>query len=221
MRPARKRPAKKRPSKPVAAGEDRERRARGDDVVQAVLEATLNVLAERGYAALRIDDVAARAKVNKTTIYRRWPTKNELVAAAVLGGPEVSDIPDTGALDSDLREFLRLAAAELEHDLGRAMLNLIVVERTHPDLAEVAPVVDRYLRGLPRVMFERAAARGELAPSTDIDVALGTLLGSMYTRLVIEQQPVDERFSEQLARLLTRGVVRAAPPAPKRRARAG
>lgn len=199
----------------------RERRARGDDVVRAVLEATLSVLAERGYAALRIEDVAARAEVNKTTIYRRWPAKNELVAAAVVSaGPAVSDVPDTGALESDLREFLRLAAAELQQDLGRGMLNLVGVERTHPDVAEIAPSVDRYLRALPRVMFERAAARGEIAPGTDIDVALGALLGSLHTRLVIDQHPLDEHFIEQLTQLLTRGVTGAAPAAAKRRSRA-
>ncbi|MCZ7680279.1 MAG: TetR/AcrR family transcriptional regulator [Sandaracinaceae bacterium] len=188
------------------------RRARGEDVVQAVLEATLSVLAEHGFAALRIEDVAARAKVNKTTIYRRWPAKNQLVAAAVSAGPAVSALPDTGALESDVREFLRLAATELPRDLGRSMLNLLVAERSHPEVADIVHFVDRTVRTLPRLMFERAVARGEMAPGTDIDVALGALIGSLYTRVVMEEQPLDERYIEQLTQLLMRGVA-LAPPA--------
>lgn len=206
-----------RSKKPRVAAR-KKRLSRGDEVVQAVLAATRGVLAEHGFAALRIEDVAARAKVNKTTIYRRWPAKNQLVAAAaVSAGPAVASVPDTGALESDLRQFLRIAAIELQKDLGRGMLNLLVVERSHPDVAEIVHTVDGYIRALPRVMFERAVARGEIGAEIDIDVALGALLGAMYTRIVMEEKPIDARFIEQLTRLVMRGVGRQ--PSPRRRAR--
>src|SRR4051794_31864923 len=76
---------------------------RGEPVVRGVLGAALEELGRRGYGALKIDDVAMRAGVNKTTVYRRWPTKEDLVRAALLSiTADRFVIPDTGSLRSDL-----------------------------------------------------------------------------------------------------------------------
>ena len=77
---------------------------RGEPVVQCVLKSTLEELAAVGYGALRIEDVATRAGVNKTTIYRRWPTKQELVACALRSvTTEWRLEPSTGSLREDMR----------------------------------------------------------------------------------------------------------------------
>src|SRR5688572_4371387 len=81
-------------------------RGRAADVVERVLTATGEELSRAGYAALRVEDVAARSGVNKTTIYRRWPNKAELVAAALREMTTQPAAIDTGSLRDDLRASL-------------------------------------------------------------------------------------------------------------------
>src|SRR5262245_26513815 len=81
---------------------------RASRVVRDVLQATREELDRAGYAELSVESVAALAGVNKTTIYRRWPTKSELVVAAIKEYFDQSqDFPDTGVLRSDLLEYVR------------------------------------------------------------------------------------------------------------------
>src|SRR5438105_12835542 len=83
-------------------------------VVASILAATVAELARSGYASFRIDEVAARAGVNKTTIYRRWPTKAELVRAALMASDDPGPPPSTGAVRSDLLALLRATIARIE-----------------------------------------------------------------------------------------------------------
>ena len=104
---------------------------RSERVVRDVLRATIDELARSGYAALRVDDVAARAGVNKTTVYRRWPTKTDLVAAAIRASAgQHEPVPDTGSARRDLVErssncphgrptTLRLSLRDLEKQFKR------------------------------------------------------------------------------------------------------
>src|SRR3954454_17804776 len=79
---------------------------RSERVRSSVLAAAQELLAEGGYDALRVEDVASRAGVHKTTVYRRWPTKADLVMAVVEGRSEERvPVPDTGSLEDDLRQF--------------------------------------------------------------------------------------------------------------------
>src|SRR5262245_40170336 len=85
---------------------------RGEAVVRGVLTAALEELGQTGYGALRIEDVAARAGVNKTTVYRRWPTKEDLVRAALLAMTvDKFVVPNTGSLRGDLLEMARRMVA--------------------------------------------------------------------------------------------------------------
>ena len=92
---------------------------RGEAVVQRVLAATMEELALVGYRALRVEDVAARADVNKTTVYRRWPEKRALVRDA-LGciADRKMQAPETGALRSDLLSIGRVMVEALELSPG-------------------------------------------------------------------------------------------------------
>src|SRR5580693_3020763 len=98
-------------SQPEVAMEDQDRRrpaGRGPKVRRAVLAATLAELSETGYAALTVEAVARRAGVHKTTVYRRWPEREALVIDALTDhvAAEVP-VPDTGSIDTDLRELAR------------------------------------------------------------------------------------------------------------------
>src|SRR6185437_8842867 len=116
-----------------------ERRARlggrSERVVRSVLEAAVAEIARVGYVALRVDDVASRAGVNKTTIYRRWPTKPELVTAAlrtIVG--DQPETPDTGALRSDLIVLLRRFVIKACRTEGQTMMRMFSLEKHHPEV---------------------------------------------------------------------------------------
>ncbi len=97
---------------------------RGAVVDDRVLNATLEVIAEFGSMSIRVDDVAAAAGVNKTTIYRRYPTRDELVLAAVLGLAEQTiPTPDSGALETDLVLLCEAVRDTITAPLGRALLS--------------------------------------------------------------------------------------------------
>jgi AcrR family transcriptional regulator len=154
-----------------------------------LLEATLEVLAERGFDATSIDLVAARARASKATLYRRWPSKTELVleALALLDTEAVylADLPDTGTLRGDLVAMLRPRTAEQDARRVAITADLAALSRREPVVAERAmqAVVTPWIE-LNRLLIERAVARGEYPPA---DVGL---LASVVPSLVTYQQAV-------------------------------
>ena len=111
---------------------------RGAPVVRAVIRATFEELAEVGYAALSIDDVARRAGVNKTTVYRRWPTKEDLVTTALLALPEEYFVmPNTGTIRGDLTEIAARVARIFLAVEGRAMMRILFFEGRLTQLAHI------------------------------------------------------------------------------------
>ena len=123
------------PTRAPSAGN---RRHRGETVVHDVIEAAREELARVGYRALRIEDVAARAKVNKTTIYRRWPTKVELVQETLKTMFDHQEpLPNTGSLRSDLvcvaGEMFKFFSSANGHVLVRMMMT----EGTEKDLRRI------------------------------------------------------------------------------------
>lgn len=163
----------------------------------AILEATTALLAERGLAEVTIEAVAARARVGKASLYRRWPSKGTLAFDAF-----VSDFlarqppPDTGSLRGDLEAALRaFVRATRATTTGRTLRGLIAEVQRDPDLATtwrdrfVEPVRARHRR-----IVERAVARGELDQHVDADLLLDLLYGPAYHRLLQGHRPLDEPF---------------------------
>ena len=140
-------------------------RPRSDQVDRAILHAASALLAERGLDAMTIEDVAARAGVGKSSIYRRWPTKGTLALDAFLDSflaqqPRV----DTGALEEDLAEALTLwSAAVVGTPTGRALVGLIAESQLDQELARGwIERVMKPVRAQHRTMVERAIERGEI-----------------------------------------------------------
>jgi AcrR family transcriptional regulator len=150
---------------------------RSERVVQQVLTATVAELAESGYRAFRMDVVSAAAAVNKTTIYRRWPGKALLVAAAVDWMRKfVHDVPlpDTGSLERDLVEAFRRKLSFKDRVEGRAWARLLA-EKHDPEVGTViGDAVEERSNGW-YTMVTRAVARGELPNGTDPRLLLGML----------------------------------------------
>ncbi len=153
-------PAKRR-SKPRAL-------VRGEPVVRGVMEATMQELAGCGYSALRIEEVAARAGVNKTTVYRRWPTKEELVRAAlqsITAGRVVA--PNTGSLRTDMLEMARAIVAMGSSCEGQGLFRMVLAAGPDSELMAIAKSLKAAHESVPRSVIEAAATRGELAPGID------------------------------------------------------
>ena len=185
-------------------GSDTPRR-RGAPVVEQVLDVTLEDLARVGYHRLSVPEVAERAGLNKTSVYRRWPTKGALVGAALaraLGhdGP----LPDTGALRTDMLAFVHAAAVWAERPVGRGVMRTLLADG---DDAEVRSLVGALgATPGPAPIFERARARGELPDDADVALTMTVIAGAMLQRVVLERELLTDAFVERLVDFALRGL---------------
>ncbi|CAL9399710.1 hypothetical protein SUDANB150_01418 [Streptomyces sp. enrichment culture] len=176
-------------------------------VGQAVIDATIAELGECGYRALRIEAVAERAGVNKTTIYRRWRDKAGLVSTALIERQsEVAPPPDTGSLREDLLAHLR-DIREVLHQPGVARLMQEVGQRTavKDDVREVLDTIWSVRLELSRTIFVRAVERGELPAGADPDFLLQATSGPLYFRLLMLGRDLDDDFLEKTADFVING----------------
>ncbi len=183
-------------------------------VRHAVLRATVEVLAEQGYDGLSFESVAARAGVNKTTIYRRWPTKALLVAAAAAERSEQRvPVPDTGSLAGDLVSLAQAVAANLTSELGAQMARTVVsAAGSSTEVAAMNATFWAQRFALTDAIVERAVVRGELPPGTDGRLVIETLIGPLYVRLLLTGEPFDAAYAARVAAIVALGATAAAPP---------
>jgi AcrR family transcriptional regulator len=175
-------------------------------VLESVLEAAAEELGRVGFSELRVEDVALRSGVNKTTIYRRWPTKSELIAAVI----EREDLPvedvNTGALESDIRETLRQIRTRLNAMRHRGLMRVLMGERAHPEVAQlVRDVRARHMEVRQRI-FERAVARGEVSPDVPMASFVEMLTAPLVSRIMHIGVDVDDDYIETITRVVTVGV---------------
>jgi AcrR family transcriptional regulator len=167
----------------------------------AVLAAALAELGERGYAALSVEQVAARAQVNKTTIYRRWQSKDALLADALARAVNMAvPVPDTGAIDTDLREFARSIATILASSAGSAAARALFSDAARsPQIAEVKRNLFAERHKLAAPLVERAIHRGELPADTDPRELIGLTAAPLYYRFLVTGEPVDHAVADRAA----------------------
>jgi AcrR family transcriptional regulator len=164
-------------------GAGRAGRPRDPEADRAIIAATLEILSEQGYEGIRVADVAERAGVAKATMYRRWASKTDLVVAALQASPPLRPV-DTGSLRSDLVQLLSQFLAGTESAPVTGLLAALAAERQRdPRLAHVLdPFVAERVRPLTQA-FQRAMARGEVAPDADLGMATAMLGGTLVIRL--------------------------------------
>jgi AcrR family transcriptional regulator len=161
-------------------------RKRGEALVAAIHEAARAELAETGYAGLTIDRVAERAHTGKASVYRRWPTKVELVIDAVYSGAQgLFEPPDTGELRADVLGLLRRIARGLDGPLGDVLRGLFPAVLSDPELDQarirlVDPAPEPML-----AILRRAAERGEVRAEalTELVAGAGPVLLRQYFML--------------------------------------
>ena len=188
---------------------------RGEAFVRAVLEAALTQLAEVGFERLSIPEVATLAGVNKTSIYRRWPTKSELVRDALAAAmSHVDEAPDTGDLRGDLVALARTVADFAQSPLGTSVVRILLAEGGNPEMRALATAsygeVDRRI---PRAALQRAVERGELPASVDVRLVLFTIAGAIVHRVFIEQARATPPFLERVVDLVLYGATQKRRPA--------
>lgn len=196
------------------------RAVRGAPVVGAVIRATFEELAEGGYAALSIDEVAKRAGVNKTTVYRRWPTKEDLVTAALLALPdEYFAMPNTGTLRGDLNEIACRIARIFAAVEGRAMMRILFFEGRLTQLTRVQAHFEakRKATGMPAIL-SRAIARGELPRGFDQQLLGDILFGTIACKVLVDKVELSKAFVARLIDVVLSGLLGPEPTfAPVRR----
>jgi AcrR family transcriptional regulator len=183
--------------KPATAGQAGHRgqpRRRGEELYAAIFEATLAELAEVGYSRLAMERIAARAGASKASLYRRWPSRAELVIAALghrYGGPEPT--PDTGSLRDDVLSLLRLGASRLNGIFGVAARGLMAETLTDPDrTAGVRPSMFTSRNRIMREILDRAAARGEIRPAAITPQIVGLAPGLVDYHFLIHGAPIPD-----------------------------
>ena len=154
----------------------------------------MELLLSGGHEAVTMIEVARRAGVNPTSLYRRWGTREALLTDVLAARAEAAlTVPDTGTLRGDLTAYLKEAAVFLQTSNGAALLQLGVTALSRPDLQ---PFRRDYLLGrLPPVatILERAVGRGEIQPGADPLVVIEHLVGPLFARLLFTAQPIDAR----------------------------
>lgn len=169
---------------------------------------TLDELAAHGWEGLSVERIARAAEVNKTSVYRRWPTREALVAAAL---EAVADrlgveLPDEGSLVRELRTLGRTVASFAATSEGRALLRAASAEEVGPALAAVATRrLAQHALAVP-AMIQRARARGEWRDDVPPEVVLAVMVGAIIHRLTLERQPVSPEWLEAVVTTLARGV---------------
>ncbi len=186
---------------------------RGDAFVGKVLEVTLTQLAELGFERLSIPQIAELADVNKTSIYRRWPGKADLVRAALEAAmSHVDQVPDTGGLRGDLVELARGAATFMQSPVGTAVVRIMMAEGANPEVRELAGMAysEAGKQG-PWVVLSRALERGELDATTDPSLMLFTIAGAILHRVFVEQRDASNEFLARVVDLVLLGAAATRP----------
>lgn len=184
---------------------------------RAILDAARQALVETGWGKLTMGDVAARAKVAKTTLYRRWAGKSELVVDAVAALFDELDLPDNGSLRADVEGVVLQFAALLEQPATRTALMAVVAEATHDEALRQRireAIVDRQ----KRLVIEgrrRAQARGEIPPddgdpTPQIDLIFDVIAGAVVHRTLVSCEPVDADWAARFTTVLLGGLAAAA-----------
>lgn len=203
-------------SHPKPSRTGRPRSAAADE---AILEATRASLVDLGWSKLTMGDVATRAGVAKTTLYRRWAGKNELVVDAVAVLFDELELPDLGSLSADVQSVVLQFAALLDRPETRTALMAVVAESTRDEALRTRirdSIVDRQKR-LVLQGRRRAQERGELPRERDeataaltADLIFDVIAGAVVHRVLVSAEPVDEDWARRFTLLLLTGLGAAA-----------
>jgi AcrR family transcriptional regulator len=195
--------------------EDRQvRRGRGrprdPKTDERIITAAAELLRERGFERMTVDDVAAEAGVGKATVYRRWPSKDDLAVAAMqrLYTVEVPDV-DTGSLRGDLTESFRSVLVFVGSPQGEAYLKMSIAESVRDErIAALYRMATERAEQSAKKMYLRAVERGEIRDDIDLDYPVQWLGGLLAVRAITNRPFPTLADLPQLVDMTLRGITR-------------
>jgi len=175
-------------------------RPRSEQAEQAIIEATLDVFAEKGFEGVCVELVAARAGVGKATIYRRWPNKEELLLAAF--GSLKSPFPEPKGVSvrEDLLAMVEVMCADKADPRKARRYALLLGEgEKYPRLmARYKETVVEPRREVMRAVIRHGVETGELRPDTDVEIAMLQLTGAIMAQEKSQAGMLDDDFAARL-----------------------
>jgi AcrR family transcriptional regulator len=167
-----------------------------------IFNCVLEILGAEGYAALTFQNVAEKAEVSRSTLYRRWPTRADMVldaiATSIYGRIQIAD---TGSLAGDLKATLTQMGRVLMSPVGAGALAAVAeIGRGAPESEHRRQMWDKRFADFSP-LFENARRRGEIAKSFDTEAALAMLAGGLYYRVLVMARDVDKAWIDRMVRL--------------------
>lgn len=179
---------------------------RGLTAERAILDATLQILSEGGYSALTIDRVAATARASKTTIYRRWKTKEHLVLAVFSQFPMAEPVAGP-SLEADLIAMFGQFTKIMDNSPLRGVLPKLAADCVNdPQLSAALIQVNERRRVPIRQVLNHAVVRGELPKDADIELAIDVIQGAISIRLYFLLDQLREEWVRGLVKMLLLGM---------------
>lgn len=157
------------------------------------LDAAYALLVERGFGQVTVDDVSDRSGVSKSTLYRHWESRDELLREA-FSTHALTEAAAGAGLARSLQAYASTVADGLERAWGRAAASLAVAALDDPEQRQAQQVFMRGLRADLRGIVDAAVARGELVATADTDRVLERLLAALFHRYLFTERSVDRRF---------------------------
>ncbi|WP_019544938.1 TetR/AcrR family transcriptional regulator [Streptomyces sulphureus] len=200
----------------TAPSRPRRGRPRSPEADRAILDATRSALVELGWRKVTMGLIAERAGVAKTTLYRRWASKSELVVDAVSVVFDELHLPDSGSLRTDIEDVVLAFAELLRRPEAKSALMAVVAEATtEPVLrAKIKEILVGRQKRLVVLGRQRAQARGELPPdpggpeqaSRAVDLIFDVIAGAVVHRSLISTEPIDREWAQRFTNLLLGGL---------------
>jgi AcrR family transcriptional regulator len=186
-------------------------RPRSTEADAAIHSAALDLLAEVGYEALTIEAIADAAGVAKSTVYRRYPGKSQLIIATLAWicaneNPQPEPLPDTGSLEGDVVAMLQALRDKFASETKSRVVAAIAGATTRdPALAAAHAAFIATRRAYGRSLLERGVERGQLSPDADLEVLTDLLSATVHYRSFVSRDPLDDDTLHAIARTALRG----------------
>jgi AcrR family transcriptional regulator len=177
-------------------------------VIDSIVDATCKELGRVGYSALRVEDVAARADVHKTSVYRRWPTKAELVVNAIRVNQQFGgNPPDTGNLRNDLMLYFRRFTLASKSEMWMGILSTLVSPQEDPVIAQLAKDLRKKEMQKRTKIVQRGIDRGELPVNVDPKL-VGELIAAPVMRKVLTfKESVTPKYLQKIIDIVISGAI--------------
>jgi AcrR family transcriptional regulator len=183
-------------------------RPRSGEAEEAILVATIQLLSEKHLRDISIEEIARKANVGKTTIYKWWPSKAYVALDAFLRKiNRMVPMPDTGSVRKDILEHCRSLIAFYKSPAGRILGQFVAESESDKELASLFR--ERFLK--PRreaagVIFDRGIQRGEINKSINRELVLDMIYGPTVFRLFVRHSPLDDKLADDIVSILFTGL---------------